>query len=76
MVSTVTVTTISTMSLVNTLSILGVILLITLLISKELLAASNGSGKKFIARTLNIGIIPLLISFTVIVGLKVVEILS
>jgi hypothetical protein len=76
MVSTVTVTTIAAMGLVASLSVFGGILLITFLVSKELLSASNGARKKLIARTLNISIIPLLISFTVVVALKVVEILG
>jgi hypothetical protein len=41
-----------------------------------LLMASGGERKKFIGRTLNISIIPLLLSFTVIVALKVAEILG
>jgi hypothetical protein len=76
MVSTVTVTTIAAMGLVASLSVFGVILLITSLVSKELLSASNGPRKKVIARALNISIVPLLLSFTVIVALKVIEILS
>jgi len=79
MVSTVTVTTVTTiaaMGFAASLSVFGVILLIGFLTSKELLSASNGVRKKLLARSLNIGIIPLLISFVVIVGLKVVEILA
>ena len=79
MVSTVTVTTVSTiaaMGLIASLSVFAVILLVAFLVSKELLMASTGYRKKFITRTLNISIIPLLISFTVIVVIKIVEILG
>ncbi|HJX03961.1 MAG TPA: hypothetical protein VJ488_05320 [Dehalococcoidia bacterium] len=79
MVSTVTVTTVTTiaaMGLIATLSIFGVILLIALLTSRELLMASSGERKKFIGRTLNVSIIPLLLSFTVIVALKVIQVLG
>ncbi len=79
MVSTVTVTTVTTiaaMGAIAALSIFGVVLLICLLTSKELLMASSGARRKFLGRTLNISIIPLVISFAVIVALKVAEILS
>ena len=79
MVSTVTVTTVTTitaMELVGSLSVLGVLLLIGFLIGKELLSASSGARQKFLARSFNISIIPLLISFAVIVALKIAEVLS
>ncbi len=79
MVSTVTVTTVTTiaaMGLTASLSIFAVILLICFLTSRELLMASNSETKKFFGRTLNIGIIPLLLAFTVIVALKIAEILA
>ncbi len=79
MVSTVTVTTVTTiaaMGLVASLSVFAVLMLIFFLTSKELLMASNGERKKFIGRTLNISIVPLLLAFTVIVALKVAEILG
>jgi hypothetical protein len=82
MVSTVTVSTVTTittiaaMGLAASLTIFGVILLISFLVSKELLMASVGQRKQFIGRVLNISIIPLLMSFVVIVVLKVVDILG
>jgi hypothetical protein len=79
MVSTVTVTTITSiaaMGLIASLCVFSVILLIGFLISKELLGASTSAKKKFIARSLNICIVPLLVSFVVLVGVKVAEILA
>jgi len=79
MVSTVTVTTVTTIAAIGfaaTLGVFGVIMLVGLLISKELLTAGGGSRQKFLSRSLNISIIPLLMSFAVIVGLKVIEILG
>ena len=79
MVSTVTVTTVTTIMAIGfaaSLGIFGVILLIGFLTSKELLASGSGNRQRFLGRSLNIGIIPLLMSFVVIVGLKVIEILS
>jgi len=79
MVSTVTVSTITTIAALGLAAGIGVfviLLLIGLLASKELLGASSNAKGKLLARYLNISIIPLLIAFAVIVGLKVVEILA
>jgi len=79
MVSTVTVSTITSiaaLSLAGGIGVFATVLLIGLLTSKELLGASSGSRKKLLARSLNISIVPLLIGFAVIVGLKVAEILA
>jgi hypothetical protein len=79
MASSITVTTATVIlgaGYTTSIGILCVILLIGFLTSKELLNASGGERQKLLARSLNIGIIPLLISFLVIVCLKVVEILT
>ena len=79
MVTTVTVTTITTIaaaSLATGIAIFATLLLIGFLTTKELLGTSSGSRQKLVARSLNISIIPLLIGFVVIVGLKVAEILA
>ena len=79
MVATVTVSTITTLAAVSLAS--GIVVFITMLligslISKELLRTSTGSRQKLLSRSLYISIIPLIIGFTVIVGLKVAEILA
>jgi len=79
MVSTVTVSTVTTIAAASFgtgIAIFAILLLIGFLTSKELLGTSSGSRQKLISRSLNISIIPLLIGFTVIVGLKVAEILA
>jgi hypothetical protein len=85
MISTVTVSTITTvtsitsiaaMGLGASISIFAVLLLIGLLTTKELAGASDGSTSKLVSRCLNISIIPLVVSFVVIVALKVLEILG
>jgi len=79
MVSTVTVSTITTIaatSLSVGIGIFFTLLLIGFLTGKELLGASSGNRRKLLARSLSIGIVPLLIGFAVIVGLKVAEILA
>ena len=79
MISTVTVSTITTIAASGLAAGIGIfvtLLLIGLLTSKELLGTSSGNRQKLVARSLNISIIPLLIGFLVIVGLKVAEILA
>ena len=79
MVSTVTVSTISTIATASLgvgVAIFVTLLLIGFVTGKELLGASSGSKQKMLARSLIISIIPLIIGFTVIVGIKVVEILA
>jgi hypothetical protein len=71
-----TVTTIAAASFGTGIAIFAVLMLIGFLAGKELLGNSSGNKQKLIARSLNISIIPLLIGFVVIVGLKVAEILA
>jgi hypothetical protein len=79
MVAAVTVSTITTIAAASFgtgIAIFAVLMLIGFLAGKELLGASSSNRQKLIARSLNISIIPLLIGFVIIVGLKVAEILA
>ena len=79
MVTVVTVSTVTTIvatSVAVGISMFTTLMLIGLLIGKEILGASRDNKRQLVARSLNIGIIPLIIGFTVIVGLKVAEILA
>lgn len=79
MASTVTVSTITTIAGVSFATGVGVflvVLLIGFLASKELLGASAGARQQLLARSLMVGIVPLVIGFAVIVGFKVAEILA
>jgi hypothetical protein len=79
MVAAVTVSTITTIAAASFgtgIAIFAILMLIGFLAGKELLGASSGNKQKLIARSLNISIIPLLIGFVIIVGLKVAEILA
>lgn len=74
MITTVTiVTTITAMNLTATLSIAAVVILIGLLITKELASTSDSAPR--IARFVDVGIIPLIMAFFVIVGVKIAELL-
>ena len=83
MISTVTTSTISTITSVTTaigfgiaLGVVAVIALLTFLGTKELAAASEDSKYKFLAKSLDIAIAPLLIAFVLIAVMKIAEILA
>jgi hypothetical protein len=78
MITTVTISTITVVaaaSIVVGIGIFASVLLIGFLSARELLHADGGVRQKLLARSLLIGIVPLLIGFIVIVALKVAEIL-
>ena len=80
-VTTITVTTVSTiaaMGLAATISIAAILVLIAFLASKELASASPSPSpfRRLIARFLNIGIVPLLMVFAVVVATKIAEALA
>jgi len=75
MISTVTTVTVATLSAGAMLGALSTVLLIFLLASKEMVIADTRQPLKAFGRTLTIGILPLLISFTLIVSFKVLEVL-
>jgi hypothetical protein len=79
MVSTVTVSTVTvvaTSSIAVAAAVFVTLFLIGMLAGKELLGTSSNNRSKFVGKCLTIGIIPLLIGFVIIVGLKVAEILA
>ena len=79
MVSTVTISTISVIaasSIGMGVSVFLTLLLIGFLTGKELFGATSGNKRKLLARSLTVSIVPLIMGFTVIVGIKVAEILA
>ena len=76
MISTVTTVTVATLAAGVTLGAMSTVLLILLLASKEMVTADTRQALRVFGRTLTIGILPLLISFTLIVSFKVLEVLS
>lgn len=76
MISTVTtVTTVATLAMCATLGAFASALLIFLLATKEIVTADARRSFKAFGRSLDIGILPLLLPFALIVFLKVLEIL-
>ena len=80
MISTVTTSTISTVSIMvgfgMVLGVVAVIALIVFLCAKELASASESKSHRILAKSLDVGIVPLIIAFAMIVAMKVVEILA
>ncbi|HEY76483.1 MAG TPA: hypothetical protein G4O00_09925 [Thermoflexia bacterium] len=79
MVSTVTTTTVSTVTtvaLAGSLALVSILTLLALLIQKELTTASEGRLARALGRVLNIGIVPLLMGFALIVAVRVAEALK
>jgi len=78
-VTTSTVTTVSTiaaMGLAATVSVAAVVALIAFLTTKELAGASLSPSSQRTARFLNVGILPMVMAFAVIVAVKIVEVLG
>ena len=76
MISTVTTTiTVATLSAGAALGAMSTVLLIFLLALKEMVTADTRQTLKVFGRTLDMGIMPLLISFALIVSFKVLEVL-
>jgi len=74
MISTVTTTiTVATLSAGAALGAMSTVLLIFLLALKEMVTADTRQTLKVFGRALDIGILPLLISFALIVSFKVLE---
>jgi hypothetical protein len=78
MISTVTTSTVSTVTTVafaGSLMLVGIFVFFALLFQKEVTTTATGNRMKRLGQALNVGIIPLLIVFILIVVTKVIEIL-
>jgi hypothetical protein len=71
-----TVTTIAAMGLTATISIAAVVALIGFLTTKELVSASLSPSSQLIARFFNVGILPMVMAFAIIVAVKIAEVLA
>jgi hypothetical protein len=78
MISTVTVSTVSTVTtaaLAGSVALIGILVLLSLLVQKELASSSDNGRLRTLSRVLNIGIIPLVIAFVLIVATRVAAVL-
>ncbi len=74
-VTTSTVSTITTVTIAGSVALIAILVLLFLLIQKELASSATGSRFKTLSKVLNIGIVPLLIAFVVVVAVQVTQIL-
>jgi hypothetical protein len=73
---TTTVTTVATLAAGATLGFLGSLLLIFLLSTKEVVTADPRRALTYLGRSLDVPILPLLITFSLIVAFKIMEVLA
>ena len=78
MITTVTtvVTTVTTVTSIAAMGLAAVVLLILLLIAKELTGAGQSLFSRLSSRFLNVGVIPLIIVFAIIVAVRISEALA
>lgn len=79
MVSTVTVSTVSTVTtaaLAGSVALIGILVLFGLLLQKEVTTASSNPRLRRLGLLLNIGIVPLVIAFALIVISKISVVLK
>jgi hypothetical protein len=79
MVSTVTTSTVAavtTVALAGSLALIVILTLLALLVQKELSTGVKGRFATALGRALNIGIVPLLVAFVLIVAAKVAQALK
>jgi hypothetical protein len=79
MISTATTTAVSMLSnsaIAGSFAVIGMLVLVALLVQKELISASEDSRSQHLSRVMNVGILPLLLAFVLIVIFKIVEALN
>ncbi len=75
-ITTSTVTTVTTAALAGSVALIGILVLLSLLVQKELASSGENPRLQRLSRVLNLGIVPLLIAFVLIVAAKVIDALS
>ncbi len=77
MISTVTTSTVASATVVMGagLSLLAILTLLSVLIPKEIVSASDNPRMQALSRALNIALIPLMMGFVFIAVVKVLEVL-
>ena len=74
-VTTSTVSTVTTVALAGGAALIGILVLLALLIQKEIASSGGSTRLKKLGQALNIGIIPLVIAFLLIVVTRVSAVL-
>ena len=76
MIITITTSTVAAMDLTAAVGIAAVVSLIFLLTARELVSVSGSSISSRITRFFGIGIVPLVMTFAVIVAVKIAEVIA
>lgn len=81
MISTVTTTTVTavttaTVAIVAGLSLLAIVLLLAMLVSKEIVSASDRPRLQLLSKALNVAIVPLLLGFLFIAAVNIIQVLQ
>ena len=79
MISTVTTSAVSVLNfsaITGSFAVIGMLVLVALLVQKEILSAADDSLSQQLSRVMNVGILPLLLAFVLIVFFKIVESLN
>jgi TRAP-type C4-dicarboxylate transport system permease large subunit len=79
MTSTVTTTAISMLNnaaVGGSLAVIGMLILVALLVQKELVSTSHDRRLRQLSRVMNVGILPLMLAFVLIVFFKIVQALG
>lgn len=75
MISTITTSIITTVALAGSLTLAGILVLLVLLVQKELSSGTADPRVKALSKHLNVGIVPLLIVFVLVVFYRIAEML-
>jgi hypothetical protein len=75
-VTTSTVSTITTSAIAGSVALVAILVLLFLLMQKELASSANGTRFRTLVKVLNIGIVPLLMAFLLVVITKVAQVLK
>ena len=79
MISTVTTTAVSMLGSsanAGSFALIGMLVLVALLVQKELISTSDDNRLRQLSRVMNVGILPLLLAFVLIVSFRIVEALN
>ena len=79
MISTITTSAVSLLSSsanAGSFALIGMLVLVALLIQKELISTSEDNRLRHLSRVMNVGILPLLLAFVLIVSFRIVEALN
>lgn len=73
-VTTSTVITVTTAAVASSLALIAVMTIFTLLVQKEVATTARERWARALDRALNVGVIPLVLAFLILVALRIAEV--